>query len=306
MADAVVCDLKTGESVNPPATFLNDKFFADALSRENLKLLSWKPLPLATGRSLVMTSAPGQEGDTRHLGIHGFLVEGVDPNGETRSLNMVLKSKPLYADVKVGWISLTAHHGEEFSKMVEKYCLEDLRDCHLREVRIAERALEDPILQSFMPKIYNTLIDHEKGIYAFLMEILNENDFSYLNSTGGQEWDDPSRETVFTSLADLHAAYFGEDLDAILDHLGDVFIATPRFHLQGLPYWRELLKVIKETYPQVFNATRENLVINYLNNLEAITEEIMEYPMTFCHHDVYFGKSESSSILKCSVDNISD
>ena len=295
MADAVEYDLKTEKSVSPQTSFLNDKFFEDALSRENLKLISWKPLPLATGRALVISLVPGQEGDSKHLGIHGFLVRGLDPNGETRQLKMVLKSKPLYADVKLGYLSQLTPHGEDFAKLAEQYSMADLRDGHLREVRIAERAIEDKILQSFMPTIYNTVIDHEKDIYAILMENLNEEDFSHLNLLAGHKWDDPAREVLVTSLADLHAAYYGEDLDAILDHLGDVLITTPRLHLKSLPFWREVLNITKKNYPKVFNAAREALVMNYLTNLEAITEELMEYPMTLCHNDMYLGKSKSQA-----------
>ena len=192
MEQAVECDSKSVRMGNSSASYLNDSFFEDALSRENLKLLSWKPFPLCTGESMTMNLVPAQEGDTRHLGIHGVLVEAVGHDGETRQLKMVLKSKPLYADVKVGYLSLLKHHGEEFTKMAEQYSLADLRDGHLREVRIAERAMVDKILQSFMPTIYKTVLDHEKGIYAILMENLNEKAFSHLNLVGRQEWDDPA------------------------------------------------------------------------------------------------------------------
>ena len=293
MEQAVECDSKTVKLADSSASYLNDSFFGDALSGENLKLLSWKPLPLATGRSTIINLVPAQEEDPRHLGIHGFLVEAMDCNGETRQLKMVLKSKPLYAEMILGYLSLLTPHGEDLTRLAEQYCFADLRDCHLREVRIAERAMEDNTLQSFMPLIYKTVIDHDKGIYAILMENLNEENFSHLNQLGGHNWDDPTREILLTSLADLHSAYYGEDLDAILDHLGDVLITTPRLHLECLPFWKEVLKITKATYPQVFNEAREILVMNYLNNLEAITEELMEYPMTFCHNDSYSGKSKS-------------
>ena len=291
MEQAIEIDSMTVQLEDSSASYLNDSFFEDALSQENLKLLSWKPLPLCTGVSMIMNLVPAQEGDTRHLGIHGFLVEAVDHDGETRQLKMVLKSKPLYADVKVGYLSLLKHHGEEFTKMAEQYSLADLRDGHLREVRIAERAMENKILQSFMPTIYKTVLDHEKGIYAILMENLNEKDFTHLNLVGRHAWDDPACEVLLTSLADLHAVYLGEDLDAILDHLSDVLIATPRLHLKCLPFWKVVMNITKSTYPKVINASREVLVMNYLTNLEAITEELSEYPMTFCHNDFYSGKS---------------
>ena len=217
---------------------------------------------------------------------------------------MVLKSNPLYADVKVGYLSLLKHHGKEFTKMAEQYSLADLRDGHLREVRIAERAMEDKILQSFMPTIYKTVLDHEKGIYAILMGNLNEKDFTHLNLVGRHAWDDPACEVLLTSLADLHAVYLGEDLDAILDHLSDVLITTPRLHLKCLPFWKAVLNITKSTYPKVINASREILVMNYLTNLEAITEELMEYPMTFCHNDFYSGKSKiRTNMLTHGLDN---
>ena len=62
MGEAIECDSKTVQLEDSSASYLNDSFFEDALSRENLKLLSWKPLPLCTGESMIMNLVPAQEG----------------------------------------------------------------------------------------------------------------------------------------------------------------------------------------------------------------------------------------------------
>ena len=289
-------DKATKRPVGLPKTYLNDEFFQEIISKENLSLVSWTYFPIKIGgRSITSEMGRLTDAQERISGVHGFDLKVKDVQGVFKSVRILMKSKKFFSEMMSNWSSLITRRGEALQKLVKTYCLRDMDEMHLREPMVAELIKNEPMIQQITHKVYKTVIDQQNDIYAYFIEFFEPVSFWKLNTEGAVDWNDELRRRVAQDLAAFHAGYLA-NFDAILNHLGNLALnCLPRLQMQCMPLWLECLSVHRETHPEILTKSREVMLRKYLRDLPSITKELEDYPMTFCHGDSYYGKGPCSS-----------
>ena len=181
-------------------------------------------------------------------------------------------------------------HGEKAQEIARK-CLPTglgIENIAELEINCARRALKDQNISRFRPKVYHTLMNHEKEQYITVMERVEPEAVLIGGTVNFEPWDRYFRFRVIEELAKFHAHYLGNTV-ALETDFGGVLERHPRRHLLGLAYWRESLRANVEKYPRVVTEKRRNLLTKYLDNLEEITADIESFPFTFVHFDPHPG-----------------
>jgi len=123
---------------------------------------------------------------------------------------VVLKSKP--TDIETADMINDMAQGCRLTlaKIYEMYKMDTgFRYCHIREVELAR--LDNPIIKSFMPRIYHTVIEPAKDVYVMVMEYLTSEHYSLLNTVEDTSvWTPSDLKVVLRDLARIHSQYLGK------------------------------------------------------------------------------------------------
>lgn len=300
IAAACLClDLSTGAAIlsnefvsaherlgrNRPSSKLawsevNAEFFSRMLHEQNYVVERAEKGALDNGSGII--SRLTAENTSGLYGLHPYKL-GVNTQGKRATIATVLKIKA--SDNKIIEI------GTKVARLTGEDTLPGLYESQshvfgfdhsaVREVAFYSAASKQ-ILQ-FCPKIHGTACNHEREIYAVLMEDLSP----YMNADALMDpsyWDSALIETVLSQMAAMHAVYFNR-YDAVPEAMKIAKLDESEL-VGALPLLSELTAYNSARYPNLFPPDAHRLYREFLAQLRGKVRRMREFPMTLTHNDL--------------------
>lgn len=214
-------------------------------------------------------------------GLHRFELS-INGRKGAQDLSAVIKLKPTDRELLEVGAKVARLTGEDtLSGLYEAHShIFNLDGSNLREIGIYSSAHED--LRKHMPQVFGTCCDHERRIYAVLMEDLSS--YSHLDTV-----DDPSAwrpehiRSVLKSLAAIHAIYWNRIRDI-----------EPEMHLTVLDaeamekasdLLRELTAFNAFRYSELIPSGLNSIYKDILDDLVPAIKAMQQFPVTLTHND---------------------
>ena len=271
---------------------INCEFFRDALEKRGLKVDTWRPLsPTAVNGTSVKAALDATD---KVVGCHAFSLtcspEDQRKNSET-VLNVMLKSKgsPKELIGKLMFLSkkLDVEYGEIAARAVSEGLLKD--HC-IREICIAEEAMQNPTFQSVMPEVFAVGKEPSNEVMYFISEYFDDESFVNLDAVeGGKDhtaWDEATIKCVLRDISHFHAQYLS-NLDSLPDNLTKVLqdgvAVTENDCKTG--YCSANISLFEKLCPDFWTPDIVQLARNIIQQLPEICQEFNKYPKTLNHGD---------------------
>ena len=161
------------------------------------------------------------------------------------------------------------------------------------ELLAAQYAMKDRHLAQFLPNIYHTLLDKEREQYVVVSDYVDTDNMLIggIQKLTFDLWVDPLCFKILKEFAKFHSANL-DNTDSIASHFGDALVKNPRQHLACREWFRiKQVEINARALPHLYTARRLDIINKYFDNMEAFTEELEAYPMTFVHNDAHTGKT---------------
>ena len=268
---------------------LTDDVFRVVAERMGLELVSWRETRMG-GAQGFHTAIAEQTMDCgqKIIGHRAFEVSGKRAGSDEVTTQVVaLKSKERRMTGLAGIMGMI--HPDLVKPAAEQSNDKTfpLNTNYLREIRIAERNVNDPILASIQPKVYYTLLDEEKEQFMFISEYLDPSLHDHADAIEGgagiESWDDESISKVLQDLAGFHGSFYGrqEEVQQFLGCEADMIGCWSR----RKDYYSILSQLMFKEYPLLYNRERVHLVQKLLNDYDGIFEYIQKGRKTLAHWD---------------------
>ncbi len=256
---------------------INEKFFTDLFDAPDITVTGFRKLPRKSCSGIISTITG--ECSSVH-GLHRYLLSAMTPDGPM-DIPAFLKLKASNRELEETGLKVARLTGEDrlpglYESQSHIFCLED---SHLREIKIYRNAGAD--LLQFCPVIYGTMINHERGIYAVLMEDLTENNY-YDSIFHIKSWDDQAVKTVLRDMAAMHALYF--DSYHALDSM-DIQKIDRDFVCSASALMEELTLFNAQRYPDLVPIDIKRVYLDFLKDLDSRVDTMLSFPMTLTHND---------------------
>ena len=272
---------------------LTDELFQKVAAKENIKLLSWKQIPYYSVSNFHSALFDNKGDEGRITGMHCFALKGSREDGSLVSLKVALQARRLGEESFVAFVDMKSHLPDDFVALWTDIRSTDpgLQLCHLREILVSERAMDDPILKPLLPKVYLTVIDPDRDLFMSINQLYFPEDVTHFNEDSNfNVWDEESCHSVLKSLAKLHAGYLGTYMD--LGRLSECLANGQEAHPSSLRLaWRKL--ELNQGVPlgvKYFTPNRIAIIRTYLENVAEITKKLEKGPFTLVHGDINCGK----------------
>ena len=264
----------------------------DLAESENLLLSSWSFCDLPSNDSIQSKIIKADE-HAKISGVHALELDCIEKTNRRRVVRKIaLKSMVVDTTVLAGWMEGVSHNGHKFQQLVQNHFLKGtgLEMCHLKEIYIANTSIKDSELARIMPKVYTTGIDKMRDMYFASYEYINNEDFSHIFELNGLRWDKQTIQKVLVDLARFHR-HFMINLSSITHdpELGSVIKCSTDNLASSVPLWRAMLDINAAEYPNIFTASRYEMIKLYLDNLPGICKGLEKHSLTLVHNDFYPG-----------------
>lgn len=236
-----------------------------------------------------------EEKDCGLYGLHRYRLR-IRTNEKLKTLSTVLKIKP--PDKKIIEIGAKVARltGEDILPGLyeSQSHIFGLDDSPIREIVFYSKASKD--ILRYCPAIYGTKCDHDRGIYAILMEDLSRyaDPFS-LNDPS--RWDRSSIESVLSEMAAIHAVYLGRY--DMLPKSMKIDILCEDELCSASPLLSELISYSSTRYPHLFPNQAHKRYRQFLLDIVSKIKRMKEFPMTLTHNDFnprnFFLRGEADS-----------
>ena len=285
--------LAKGTSLGFTNKDLNDDFFSEIAQALGIKLTSWSAGEGNKGFHLTSDLSDSLGNQSQCLGgVFKYSLEGVDNEGDVKCYDVAVRSKYNNEKNSDGWLSAYTVLGEEIHEFAMKYWMPSMNFSRASELEIltAQWAMKDAHLAHFLPDVHLTILDKAREKFVVVTDFIEEKDILI----GGdpqmkpEPWTDEMRFKVLREMAKFHSKYL-RNYDDILEGFGDAMVKHPAQHLACKPWWYRVLDFNAATFPEDYSLKSIEAIRRYLDNLEDITDEMMEYPLTLAHNDTHQG-----------------
>jgi hydroxymethylglutaryl-CoA reductase (NADPH) len=152
--------------------------------------------------------------------------------------------------------------------------------CHIRELEIAK--LTHPLFRRIAPKFYTTWRDDEAGIYAIVMECLDQ--LSHMHTVDNIEaWGGEQIHVALRDIAAFHSIYYGKEQE--LASMSWLEIQTAERMVGMKDLWEALVDHNSYEYPEIITWHRTELIQQLIAALPEIWSHLEASPRTLVHND---------------------
>ena len=271
---------------------LTDGIVGRIAQQLGLELVSWRLTEMEGSQGFHTTLAqkfldPGQ----KIIGHQAIKIEGkcVD-SGELNTRTVILKSKEIMTKTTEQMVAMCNMLNPSLGAVVPNWNEDPsfpITTNHLREIRIAERTLLDPVLAAIQPKVYFTLLDEDKEQFVLVSEYLDPKDFTHVDAIEGgcgiEQWDEDSVVKVLTDMAQFHAAFFNreEEVNGFLGCQADMIRSWSK-QKQYITTFQQLMMKDKKS---AYSAEQGDLIMKMLHNYDEIFKVLNDSKKTLIHFD---------------------
>ena len=260
---------------------VNADFFTDMLSEQGSSVEHVEKGTIDNSSAII--SRLTEEKDSGLYGLHRYKLR-VKTIQNTMNLSTVLKIKPPEKKIIDIGAKVARLTGEDtLPGLYESQShVFGLDDSPIREIEFYAKAAKDVL--RYCPKIYGTKCDHDREIYAILMEDLSRYiDIDSPSLNDPSRWDRGSIESVLSEMAAVHAVYL-ERYESLPKPMKINMLNAE--DLRGaLPLLSELTSFNSTRYPALLPNRAHRIYRQFLQDLEKHIKRMKEFPMTLTHND---------------------
>ncbi len=257
---------------------INERFFAQFFKDQNLEILKAEKAPRKTCSGII--SSITKESSSVY-GLHRYRLKARNQQGHPFDMKVFLKIKASSRELDRIGLKVAKLTGEDripglYESQSYIFCLEE---SNLREIAIYE--MEDETLARFHPKIHGTIVDHDRELYAILMEDLTGS--KYYDSIERQIiWKQEEIGLVLQDMALMHARFMDKFHEL---HETNVLKLTPEFACGARELLKELTRFNKKRYPELIDKRLGSLLQEGLEGFEEMVTRMSDFAMTLTHND---------------------
>lgn len=222
----------------------------------------------------------------RHLvGLEPYAVRWRTSSGATGTADVVVKVKPVDAELQLLMRSLASACGDEVADAMGAY--EDrlpFAGSHLRELEIYEQ--DDPRFRRHTPTAYRLLRDDDREAFVLVLELLRRETGAVLLPDGGAttRWDADAIDVALSGMSALHAIWLGRDAELVGTGRWGPHLAAADMK-DMLPLWDVLLRHAESEFPELVPRAAARRCGALLDSVGDWWSEIEEHPRTLTHGD---------------------
>ncbi len=209
--------------------------------------------------------------------LTGFVTAHVEytKRNEERSKTVLLKSKALDSEVIEGLHMVAACIDTELADLLYLYSSRlEYAGSHIREIEIYENLSANGF--TLMPKYYGAVVDNEREIYLFGMELLTRDKLLQTEQNNSLSlWDEKMTKKAISAITEIHRHFMSKEQLAQIPHLQDFTLSS------ALPLYRKFAELLIRDGKDYAPALR----ILLEEQAEPSGEEEETLPMTLIHND---------------------
>jgi NADP-dependent 3-hydroxy-3-methylglutaryl-CoA reductase len=256
---------------------INESFFTDLIDDKDTTIVDLEKVPRLSCSGIISTIT--RKSSSVH-GLYRYKLTAQKPDG-LKSIDAFLKLKASSRQLEETGLKVARLTGEDsipglYESQSHIFCIEK---SHLRELKIYSNA--DRKLLNYCPKIYGTKVNHQREIYAVLMEDLTGTD-CYDSIDSLHSWKDEGIKIVLRDMGAMHAIYF--DKYTGLKKM-DVQRLEQHFVCSSSELLKELTRFNTMRYPELIPGRIREIYESFLENLENNVDKMLSFPQTLTHND---------------------
>lgn len=267
----------------PSPAYYCSRAFVEGLMRAHapqrqLRVLAVQPLDVDSSASILAVLTAGQT--TRPVGHFGLQVTFEADGEPARTERMVLKLKPPGTEVSAMLAGLAQACGGPLADTYPAYATRSgFHHTHHRELDLYAHHYAPEL----MPRIWGLHHDDEAGVYAILMEYLE--DVELLNSVmSPQAWTDEHLRAALEQMAAWHAQHLLPAAAPALPAWSD--LPAEPYMRQLSPLWEALLANAAQHHPALYSPERAQMLREAIARIPAYWQELAAAPRTLVHNDL--------------------
>jgi hydroxymethylglutaryl-CoA reductase (NADPH) len=273
---------------NRPVSYLREEeldapFFQRLLQEQqqsDAKVLAASKLDVRVGSSIV-TELSATRNTAKSVGFAARRLE-IEQNGEKSAHDVVVKMKPLAAEVLTVFRTIAASGGEHIANLARRHeTVLGFSDCHRRELAVYRQT--DPRFRRHAPAVYGIYDEPAREAHVLVLERLSG--LALMDSA-----DDPAgvkpvhMEAIVDGLAELHAIWLGREPELrAAKWLGKVATAVDMCAASEL--WTSLADLAHREFPEWVTERDHRRWMETIAGLESWWPELEGLPRTLIHND---------------------
>ena len=271
---------------------LNDHLFSKVASKMGLKLLSWHPVDMSAGTSIInqIVHPNDQEGiNAGNLAFDLHLLADCEDERKTITKKVMLRIKAAGEIAISTMVKAMSRFSLEEAELATP-ALQFFDKSELRDVLVAKTAMHDPVLQAIMPTVYYAELDWERNVSFFVMERFDSSMCSHIDCIEGgdgfgkQNWSQIDIQYALKDIATVHAKFLG-NLELLPCDLREYLAnAVEGFH-RAATYMKVGSTNNNKHYPDFCSSYVTKVVHRIAENIDIIVKEFDASPKTLIHHD---------------------
>ena len=262
---------------------LTDDIFKAVCMKLGTKFISWKMVDLK-GESISSTVFGGDsEGIT---GVRCIEIT-CEENGKEKHVKVVLKAKAPGTETAEKYVQVSHMAGPEAGEGMQRFVADArgtvLRN-HLVEPTMAQKAMTDEVIRSISPEIYYVHIDEEGEKYFFIMEYVDREHYTHLNTItqpGIDFFDEEATKKALKGIAIFHGAFLDQP-ERWQDFVVMDYLEVSKDYPDIINGWG---KFNLASCNDVLTEDRAALYQKLLDNFELIVTELGKNKKTVVHND---------------------
>ncbi|MFD2784513.1 DUF3419 family protein [Hymenobacter rubripertinctus] len=246
---------------------------------QTIRVRAVEPLPLDNSASILVALTAGTSSKT--IGHFGLAIS-LDVDGEPQTRRAVLKVKPPGREISAMLGTLAQACGGPLAAVYPRFqARTGFEHTHRRELDVYQNHASSGLL----PRIWGTYADEQADCYCILMEYLDGDDVTLLNSVLAPEtWTDAHLRAALEQLAGWHARHLTAEPPRPEGRWNDM--PTAAYMGELTPLWEALLLNAATHFPALYTPARVRALYAALEELPASCEVLEPQPKTLIHNDL--------------------
>ena len=271
---------------------LNDHMFSKIANTMGLKLLSWHPVDMNIGTSIVnrIVHSKGREGvNAGNLAFDIHLLADCEDGRKTITKKVILRIKASGEITISALVEAISKLSLQEAKEVAT-ALQYVNKSELRDVLLAKAATHDPVLQAIMPTVYYVELDWERKFSFFVMDRFDSAMCSHIECIEGgegfdkQTWSQMDIQCALKDIATVHAKFLG-NLELLPYNLKEYLADGVEIFHSSSKYMKVGSTNNNKLYPDMCSSYVTKVVHRIAENIDIIVKEFNASPKTLIHHD---------------------
>jgi hypothetical protein len=252
-----------------------EKLMNNFSSEKPIKVLDVERIPVDNSASILVALSSGQTDQT--IGHFGLRVR-YQENDVVKSEKMVMKVKPHGTGVVKMLSGLASMCGRKLSDVYSSA----EEETGFKYTHVKEQEVYTKLLAPLIPIIYGVETDFSNDYYVILMEHLE--DSLLLNSVMAPEaFTDEHIKVALSQIASWHAEHYNKSLPLDNTYWTDKPSLAMMTRLSGV--WKSLLDNATINFPDLYTASRANLLASAIARIPQYWKELEQVPKTLIHND---------------------